>query len=373
MNLVGQSAIISPVMNLSKTTGWSVMPCLAVGSLALSLSASAETVNPFAVAEGFNIVVEHDFDLKSGHPEGAVAVGGNFSFQGGTQVSQMYAGSYVVPGETKGTGLIVGGSVNFPQGGQLNVGNHANVYIGGGSYNVHDWNSGETVINNSPNKDAYGRIITGTDQTAASIGRSTGFDFAKVSASFHQSSSEMAALAPTATGTTLGLNGPNKINPSGLGLHSGLNVIDLTGTQLNNIQNINWGGNMMPGANSTVIFNIDVQGASSFTLGSIAMGLQESQNASYVLFNFFNLSGDLILAGNEIIGSILAPDAHIKKYSDPKGQIFAEDFVFNGGEVHYWENKVTYTRTVSVPDVSSLWAEASALVGLIGLYRRSSK
>ena len=121
----------------------------------------------------------------------------------------------------------------------------ANVKIGNPPYTVWPSNPNATIINNGPDDGVTPRIETRADQTILSIAGTNGINFAERFESISAHSSDMAALPPTITGTELGLDMPNT-SLNSFGLNHGLNVINLTGRQWRNIQNLNWDSSRLP-------------------------------------------------------------------------------------------------------------------------------
>jgi choice-of-anchor A domain-containing protein len=187
-----------------------------------------QPVNPADAAadpsHGFLVLVEGDAGLYQNETEGPVAIGGDVRFRN-YRVGLNNAGSYVIPGESRPVGLVVGGAPGFsgsPAGGTLSVLNNAYAKFGD--------LSGSTVL--------------------PSGGGPSGFDFAGLFTTYRSLNTAIAACPGTVQLTDQ--NGQNPWNGTDpvatIGLQPGQNVLTLTPAQLSALQGINpRNGSLQPG------------------------------------------------------------------------------------------------------------------------------
>lgn len=267
------------------------------GVIVLGQTAHAGVLGP---AEGFNAFILGDYsNSPGGDTEGRLAVGGN------ANLSSYSVGAALTNSHGSRDDLVVGGSLNAPWG--WNVANGNAVYGTTVSY-------APTTPNGTLRHDA-GAI-----------------DFTVAAAQLQSTSDTLAALAVNATGlrqwSTYTITGTD----------AGLNVFTLDATQA-----ALWASasdhQIIAPSGSTFIIN--------FTSASVSMqyGMELfGVDSNHVLFNFDNATA-LNISSMGVLGSILAPDAHLDlNGGNINGQVVAASaYTHSGGEFH------NYTFTGTVP------------------------
>ena len=76
-------------------------------------AAAVSPAAPTAAALGFNVFVEGNATLTSNESEGPVALGGDLTIGGNYQVGGMSSGTFIAPGDSVPSALVIGGAVNF--------------------------------------------------------------------------------------------------------------------------------------------------------------------------------------------------------------------------------------------------------------------
>lgn len=337
----------------------------------------ATVLNPLTPAQGFNAFVQGNVTLNQGDTHAGVAVGGNLTFGSGFSVANNNKGTYVAPGDSQVSSLVVDGKVNFSgssgemrvlSGGYVKVGDTTGTYVHTKDNNGANMN---TVINDKLNGVGNPRIALNTQQSATSVTAASGIDFGSAFALMSQYSTEMSQLTPTLTLTTL----PNDGKVSYAPLANALNVINLSGTTLNAISEFNLVSK--PTGTSPLIFNIDVGNAVNFTFNGLKLpGLAES-DASFILYNFYNAYGTITFANakDSVLGTIYAPEADFVKTASQNivGQLIAETYYHGSGELHY-QPFTGFIPETPVPEASSV-AFGALLTGGLALHawrRRSA-
>jgi choice-of-anchor A domain-containing protein len=318
--------------------------------------------SPTDSAYGFNIFLNGNATLVTNETEGPVAIGGNLTVAGNYQVNIHNNGSFKVSNTP--IGLFVGGKVIF-QSGSLQVNNSRYVKIGdcaGSNLKVwyRDNNNAASNIYITPSANSYSSTpnininanaltwgspeVSSTNNPVCDANVPSLMNFTSVFANFQSKSASMAACSATGIdltnpngnvhGTTITsvlTSGQLKIN-----LSTGVNVLNCTGSELNNVTgNITF--NTQPDASHILVINVNAAG--SFTWNVWNQAGIGGTNAPYILYNFYNTTS-LSIAGNSTIeGTVFAPYADITKtinQSNIEGQIIAQSFYQSGGEVHYY-------------------------------------
>ncbi len=309
----------------------------------------AANINPFESALGFNAFVSGNFTNANNNISGPAAMGGNLNFGnlGGVKIADDSAGTYVAPGDILPSGLVVGGRVDFANSaGTLDIGtpNLAGIVkIGSPPFIVWPGGNARTRINNRRFSDGIPRIEVNADQSSNSVAQASGIDFSGSFSQMRAYSTQMSLLTPTATGASLGLKGPNT-TLTNFALAAGLNVINVTGQQWQNLVRIRWDNARLPSIARTVIFNIDAQGASPFNFGDLDINLDVSLSP-FVIYHVYNLAGRIDFTGRrDVIGSIMAPTADLNA-TKPKlnGQMVSVNY-FSEADIGYLPNLVTFEQ-----------------------------
>ena len=303
--------------------------------------------NPTSFAQGFNIFVKNGATLQSSQLQGALAVGGDFTINGNYTIAASSAGSYIVGEAT--VGLLVGGKVNYTSGNQLNV-NNGYLIIGNstGSVAWYKDNNGAScnlrITKNGYGDQPYIQLPTTASHLGVSasnnpVFQSSPINFATAFTQLQASSNCMSTYATKATltnpngnvsGSTISsvlTNGQLKIN-----LASGVNVLNVTGSDLNSPSNITFTNS--PDANHVLVVNVNASGSYTWNVWSQS-GVSQS-NAAYVIYNFYNTTSLNISGNNQLEGTVFAPFADINKSSSSniEGQIIGNSLIQVGGSIN---------------------------------------
>ena len=309
--------------------------------------ASASIANPFDPALGFNVFVKNDLKLKNNETEGAVALGGNLIIDGSYQVSVNSKGSFKVGGVP--VTLVVGGMVDYRSGNSLQVNNNGYVKIGnpnGSKAWYTDQNGAYSPIritkDNNYNSTPRLHLQANAQQLGVSAQNNPIFeanliDFNAAFAQFEASSHTISQMANNANLTNpngnpiSNVNLPNQVK---INLQTGVNVLNVTGTDLNKVSVFTY--NNQPSANRILIVNVDAPGTFNWNVFNTG-GIGEHV-APYILFNFPNTTTLKIQGNGSIIGSLLAPKAHINKasHNNIAGQIVGQSMEQASGENHWF-------------------------------------
>ncbi|MEM7656856.1 MAG: collagen-binding domain-containing protein [Bacteroidota bacterium] len=245
--------------------------------LPFSLSAQSFT----AEALGFNVFVEQDFVFGGGDVEGAVAVGNSLTLQGKQgQFSVHSPGSYVPGGFAAPVGLVVGNEAILNGGGVRPL-NQAKVIIGSHSHtdalSLENGHPANTRIVNAGSTYSSNPNISLDHSQVESVYQNCPLDFAAAFTAFKNRSASVGNLATSMSITKA--NG-NPLNPASLPTNSqvyiqhlgaGVNVLNLTGANLNQITSITF--NDKPSANKFLIINIDHTGTLNWGSSTECIGL----------------------------------------------------------------------------------------------------
>ncbi|KYG71192.1 hypothetical protein AWW68_18455, partial [Roseivirga spongicola] len=311
------------------------------------LGASASIANPFDPALGFNVFVKNDLKLKNNETEGAVALGGNLIIDGSYQVSVNSKGSFKVGGVP--VTLVVGGMVDYRSGNSLQVNNNGYVKIGnpnGSKAWYTDQNGAYSPIritkDNNYNSTPRLHLQANAQQLGVSAQNNPIFeanliDFNAAFAQFEASAHTISQMANNANLTNpngnpiSNVNLPNQVK---INLQTGVNVLNVTGTDLNKVSVFTY--NNQPSANRILIVNVDAPGTFNWNVFNTG-GIGEHV-APYILFNFPNTTTLKIQGNGSIIGSLLAPKAHINKasHNNIAGQIVGQSMEQASGENHWF-------------------------------------
>ncbi|MGB0429164.1 MAG: collagen-binding domain-containing protein [Bacteroidia bacterium] len=290
------------------------------------------------VTQGFNVFVENDVTLSTNETEGTVAMGGDLTLNGQYTIAGHSAGSYYdnSTNDNNPSALVVGGKVNYNNGG-INVVNNGFVKICNLSgSNVFDWD----VQNNQPMNtrisangvNSNPRINLSTYQSANSV-NSCPIDFTDA---FDVLRNTATAFANCTNNVTLLPTDPN--NPSAspsrkkVTLLSGKNVLNLTWSELSSLTEITF--NNQPSASRTLIINVDAPGTISWNAPQFA-GIGD-QHGEFIIWNFANTSTLNMTGSRAIYGTVLAPNADVddNNQNNINGQLIAKSLVHRGGEMH---------------------------------------
>lgn len=320
--------------------------------------------SPTAPAKGFNTFVENNLTLITNENEGPIACGGNLTLKNNYQVAVHNAGTFMV--NNVKIGLLVGGKVNYEGGNALQINSNGYVKIGtsaGSTVWYYDQNNAASPIRITPGSDYNGSPRIMLQANANQLGVNSGnnpvfqsgvLDFADAFSKMRTASASIAQCTHNAQITNpngqsiANTNLPNQIK---INMQNGINYFNITGADLNNVQNFTF--NSQPSASKILIINVNAAGTFNWNVWSQA-GVS-FQHCPYILYNFYNTT-QLNINGNPAVeGTIFAPFADINKtanQSNIEGQVIGKSFVHGGGEVHYAVFSPTVTGCAPVAGVA---------------------
>lgn len=315
---------------LRRILGIGVAAAVGGPALASGIGGDAASYNVFIFGAG-------NFNSQNTDTMGNLAAGGNVDLMNYSVAMGIAGNPALTPNPAQ---LVVGGTLTATNGG---VGSNQ---------------AGAIYSNNTPSLTSF--TATGGVHAQTLIG-----SFAADGTQYTNLSTSLSALAANGTavlgsGNTLTLTGTS----------SGLNVIDVTASQLDNSQAIN----IVAPTGSTVLLN--VAGVSdSFQNGQV----NESGVAnSHVLYNFFQATTVDLVGSKDPMGSILAPLAGVVGGSGQMhGQLVAGSYggpSISDNEDNTQFDNVLFTgnlTTVALP--ASSWLLISGFVGLLGARARRQR
>ncbi|MCC8248662.1 choice-of-anchor A family protein [Saccharothrix luteola] len=297
-------------------------------------------------SHGFLVLVEGDAALYENETEGPVAIGGDVRFRQ-YNAGPNHPGTYVLPGDTRPTSLVIGGAPDFAHStGTLSVLNDSYAKIGdlSGS-DVHPSGGVTWVVPAGAAPATPPGISIQSPQSAESVGGPHGFDFASLFATYRGLNAEMSACPATVTLTDQNGQGPwNGTDPvATIGLEPGQNVLSLTAGRMSALDSVNpRNGYPQPGAEAWLIVNVDVTGDYTWDVPQVSW--QGNEPSRHVLWNF-TTSGTITLPPDSptVWGTVYAPNATLVDDSaaNIEGAVVAKSLVEgratsgSGGEIHY--------------------------------------
>ncbi len=304
--------------------------------------------SPTAPALGFNVFVQGDANLIDNLTQGPVAMGGDLTIGGNYDVSTTSDGAFTVAGIP--TTLVIGGKINFGSG-ILNVGHHGYVKTGdcsGATVWYSDMTGASSPMRITGCSDYNGTPRINMQMSAYSIGvsptsnpvcQSTGIDFVSAFLQMKTSATNMSALSDNSNL----FDGDNNALASHTGLpsivkitlHSGTNVLNVTGADLNAISSFRF--NHAPDAAHLFVVNVNAPG--TFTWNVFTSAGIDMTDCPYVLYNFYNTASLTIGGSAEVEGTVFAPYANIYKNTNHaaiNGQIIGQSYRHAAGDDHYF-------------------------------------
>ncbi|SDR77946.1 choice-of-anchor A domain-containing protein [Polaribacter sp. KT25b] len=319
--------------------------------------------SPTSPAQGFNVFVENNATLKTNESEGGVAIGGDLTIKGNYNVNIHNVGTF----STNGTliGLLVGGKIDYNSSSSGNISVNSNRYVKIGD------GTGSTVWYQDQNG-AYSniRITDGNNYNSSSkIQLQTNAQNLGVSAtnnpviegSLIDFASAFQTMRASSTGISQNTNNAQLTNPNGqtisntnlpnqvkINLQNGINYLNITGTDLNNVDVFTY--NNQPSASKVLVINVDAAGTFNWDVWNQAgVGFQ---NAPYIFYNFYNTTQLNINGNSTVEGTVFAPFADIDKsvnQSNIEGQVIGKSIIHAGGQMHY----ALFDTTLTAPVVCS--------------------
>ncbi|HTN47333.1 MAG TPA: choice-of-anchor A family protein [Flavipsychrobacter sp.] len=325
--------------------------------LSFALATGVYAQSPTAPALNFNVFLENNFSTYNSETEGPIAMGGNMKLQANNYVITNHRNAYLQNG--KYLSLVVGGQLEF-NGGALQINDNGYAKIASSSgIRVHyrDNNNASSPLRITPGTTAYSHYpnvsfsanysnVSGTSSdTVGTVNNpvigTTSINFGTAFTTMRATSTSISTCSNNAdlrTANNVTLPYPYTIPGNGqvkIQLNSGVNVLNLTGSQLNQITNFTF--NNQPSASNILVVNVNAPGSftwNAYTNGGFG-GLTECQ---YILYNFYNTTALTIGSNSAAIeGTVFAPFADIDKqnYSNLEGQVIAKSYSSVGGENHY--------------------------------------
>ena len=305
--------------------------------------------SPTAPAKSFNVFTLGNTTLTTNESEGPIAIGGDLTIAGSYQVAIHNAGTFSV--NNVKIGLLVNGKVNYQSGNAVQVLSNGYVKIGnanGSTVWYADQNNATPPIRITPNSNYNSSPRIELNSNAPSLGVSVNNNpvFQANLLDFNAAFQTMKASSLSISQCTqnIQLTNPNGqsitnatlTNQVKINLQDGTNIWNLTGAQLNSVDEISF-NNVRPSASKVLVINVDASGTFNWDVWN--QGGIGFQDCPYIMYNFYNTTTLNINNGAAIEGTIFAPFADIFKgsgnQSNIEGQVIANSFCHSGGEVHY--------------------------------------
>ena len=305
--------------------------------------------SPTVPAKNFNVFTLGNTTLTTNESEGPIAIGGDLTITGSYQVAIHSAGNFLVG--NKPIGLLVNGKVNYQSGNSVQVLSNAYVKIGnanGSTVWYADQNNATPPIRITPNSNYNSSPRIELNSNAPSLGVSVNNNpvFQSNLLDFNAAFQTMKASSLSISQCTqnIQLTNPNGqsitnatlTNQVKINLQNGINYWNITGNQLNSVDEISF-NNVKPSASKVLVINVDASGTFNWDVWN--QGGIGFQDCPYIMYNFYNTTTLNITNGASIEGTIFAPFADIFKgsgnQSNIEGQVIANSFSHSGGEVHY--------------------------------------
>lgn len=327
--------------------------------LAIISAYQLQAQSPTAPALGYNVFLQNGMTVRTDETEGAAAMGGDLTIQGQHNFAPSHQSNFTVGGLK--IGLLVGGKVNYNSGSTVQVKSGSYVKIGiqnGSKVWYTDMNNAtppvkitkDTNYGSSPAIQLEANAPTlGVSATVNPVFQSGLIDFAAAFNTMKASSTAIAGLSHNATLTTS--NGYTPIpanNITGqvfIHLSPGVNVINITGTQLNTVSELNFYNGQTPNASRILVVNVTTPATFTWNTANNNWSLTE---AAYVFYNFPNATTLTVQGNGAVRGTLFAPFADIIKNASGliQGQVIGQSFVQTsngGGEIH----PAIFTSTIS--------------------------
>ncbi|MDW8431120.1 MAG: choice-of-anchor A family protein [Flavobacteriales bacterium] len=319
-----------------------------IGVVGLSKTPPAFAQNPTAPALGFNVFLENYMRVYNGETEGPAAMGGNLKIDGNFQFAVNNPGSFQVSGVT--VPLVINGKVEYISGNTVYVNQNGYIKIGNCTGSVvwyTDPNNAFSPIRITPttNYNSTPRIQLQANAQMLNVSASNNpvcqgglIDFTAAFNTMKNTSLSISLCQHNAQLTNAnGVPIPNTNLPSQvkINLQPGINYLNISGTDLNNVQVFTYVN--QPDPSRILIINVDAPGTFHWNVWNQA-GIGNS-SAPYVLYNFYNTTHLHVNGSSGIWGTLFAPFCYVDKYFNSNnivGQVIAKEFCTFSGEVHYY-------------------------------------
>lgn len=303
------------------------------------------TDDPLAAAENFDTFVEDDVHL-TGSPKRSLAVGGALSWDGNLAVGQNMNTSTEFPVSTGlSNAALLAGSVDWSS----VVGNNSNLTVHSGADAAFGDFSDSDVSSQGQNRTVF-ELGDGNQKPAikvqnggAVIQNVSPIDFAAAFVEL-RACSDLLASMPSGCSCAefvdlLNVNGNTYEGTANndsvkLVLQPGtVNVLNLSEQHLDDLHDIKWDA-QAPSATSPLIVNVASGADMTFTPPQIQGA---GSTASYILWNFPNVTGTLTVSGgggDGVWGTIFAPYADVVADVKIEGGVIAKSFTFTGTTIN---------------------------------------
>ena len=289
-------------------------------------SETDECNNGISAALGYNAFVQYGVSVASGDTEGPIALGGDLTLDGTFAIASHTGGTYYHNGESQAAALVVNGKIIYKsnQGTTVNQGYVKIGNLDGSIVHDKDYNNARTNTRiTAGGFDQNPKIALQRNQEFSSIDSGEIIDFNAAFAELNSTSSRYSNLT-----TNVIIENGNKITLA----PNTVNVLNLTGDQLNNLTNFTY--NNKPSKNSPLIINVNYKGDFIWNvLNQAGIGDQEG---AFVIYNFYNSSKITLNGGGTVMGTLLAPSSNVIKNSSGNinGQVIAKTYDHLNGELH---------------------------------------
>ena len=304
--------------------------------------------NPTAPAQGFSVFVKNSATLQNSQSQGPVAIGGDFNLSGNSVLAQSSAGTFKV--SNLAIGLLIGGKVNYTSG-NSNYVNNGYLKIGNGTGSI-VWyvdNNGASsslkVSKSGYNDQSFIQLQTsafnlGVSASNNPVIQSGLIDFGAAFTTFQASSTCMSTYTNNASltnpnGNVFGstINSVLTYGQVKINLASGVNVLNVSGADLNNVSIFSF--NNSPDASHILVVNVNA--GSTYTWNVWNQSGVSQSNSPYIIYNFYNTTSLTISGNSQIEGTVFAPFADINKPNslNIEGQVIANSLTMTGGSINY--------------------------------------
>ena len=307
----------------SGTPAPSAAPAATAG-ITRARTTAATAVNPVTGSQGFGVFVAGNVALNATSSGGPVALGGNLSFGPSSfNVATQTQGSFTASGDSKPTGLLVGGSINWSgssSSGSVNV-QSSYMKIGNmtGSAVAQSGTAATHVVPTGNSYSSLPQLASTLNQPTASVTQSGLINFTSAFSTFATQSAGLAACTSTialdaANGTPLTLPLSSGTNAYLTLTPGAQNVLDISAANLANLSILTFRD--APSLVTPLVINVDTSGVGNtftWTLPNIN-GLQTSSAAPYILWNFSNATQLTISGSQTVPGTVYAPGTAVNDY-----------------------------------------------------------
>lgn len=353
-------------MNNSSFTKQFLLILVALYTLSIAKINGQNPLNPAGV---FNVFVEGNFTVYSSESEGSVAVGGNLIVNGGYIIADGPRTLPLYKVNNMPIGLVVNGGISLNSGLQIN--NNTYVKIGNCTspdpLTVYYKGDNNTFVPIRINKSStpYGGSPTILLSAAANywdpnnpvsdsnnpVCATTDINFTSAFSSLRTNSISLSQCPNNAQITnSAGMSIPNTNLPNQIKitLQPGVNVLNVSGSDLNNVTDFTL--NNAPSSSQILVVNVSASGSYGWNVPNINVP-GDKEGLRYILWNFPTTTTLTIQGNGQIEGSVLAPYAAITKtnYVNVEGQLVGKSFSTVGGEMHDYPFNASLASCTALP------------------------